>query len=185
MYPPPEQIVSAIRAGDPAGAELLYAGVSSVARARLRRMVDRQDLADRIHDVYVAVLESVQAGELRNPERLWGYVSVVAHRRGCMAIVESARERGRVDLDMAALIPDRTPTPEQAFSRAERAGLAGRVLRVLRPWERDILTRFYVRGQDSGSAAREMGMSPTQFRLNKSRAKSRFGTLGRGMLAAA
>ena len=49
-----------------------------------------------------------------------------------------------------------------------------RYLAVLPEKDREILTRFYVQGQSPEQIQRELNLSPTQFRLTKSRAKARF-----------
>jgi len=49
--------------------------------------------------------------------------------------------------------------------------------------DREILTRFYLQEQTQEEICAEMNLSDTQFRLLKSRAKARFGELGRKKLA--
>ena len=56
------------------------------------------------------------------------------------------------------------------------------VLRTLSPRHRDILARFYLQEQGEKEICKEMGLSETQFRLLKNRAKQRFGELGRQRL---
>ena len=45
--------------------------------------------------------------------------------------------------------------------------------------DREILTRFYLREQSQEQICEDMNLTETQFRLLKSRAKARFGELGR------
>ena len=59
------------------------------------------------------------------------------------------------------------------------------VLEEISVRDKEILTRFYLRGQTQGKICREMQLTETQFRLLKSRAKARFGELGRKRLAMA
>ncbi len=47
--------------------------------------------------------------------------------------------------------------------------------------DREILQRFYVDEQSQETICAEMGLTYNQFRLLKSRAKARFGDLGRRM----
>ena len=65
----------------------------------------------------------------------------------------------------------------------QRAELITRVLGELSPRDREILTRFYLREQSQDQICSEMDLTETQFRLLKSRAKARFGELGRKKLA--
>jgi DNA-directed RNA polymerase specialized sigma24 family protein len=54
-----------------------------------------------------------------------------------------------------------------------------RVLNSLPKRDREVLARFYLEEQAHGQICREMGLTETQFRLVKSRAKARFGELGK------
>lgn len=56
------------------------------------------------------------------------------------------------------------------------------VLRELSEKDREILTRFYLHEQTQEQICDDMELSDTQFRLLKSRAKNRFGELGRKKL---
>jgi DNA-directed RNA polymerase specialized sigma subunit len=58
------------------------------------------------------------------------------------------------------------------------------VLRSVSRRDREILDRFYVQEQTQEQICEEMGLSYNQFRLLKSRAKARFGELGRRLTAA-
>ncbi len=53
------------------------------------------------------------------------------------------------------------------------------ILRSISNRDREILTRFYLLEQTQQQICVEMQLSETQFRLLKSRAKARFGELGR------
>jgi DNA-directed RNA polymerase specialized sigma24 family protein len=59
------------------------------------------------------------------------------------------------------------------------------VLEEISTRDKEILTRFYLRGQSQEKICQEMRLTETQFRLLKSRAKARFGELGRKRLAVA
>lgn len=57
------------------------------------------------------------------------------------------------------------------------------VLEGISARDREILTRFYLHEQTQQQICDEMNLTETQFRLLKSRAKARFGELGRKKLA--
>ena len=63
------------------------------------------------------------------------------------------------------------------------AAMADAVLRSISVRDREILTRFYLMEETQEEICEEMNLSDTQFRLLKSRAKARFGELGRKRLA--
>jgi RNA polymerase sigma-70 factor (ECF subfamily) len=64
----------------------------------------------------------------------------------------------------------------------EKVDIMFEVLRDMSGRDRDILTRFYLYEQSQETISREMDLTPTQFRLLKSRAKARFAELGRKKL---
>ena len=55
-------------------------------------------------------------------------------------------------------------------------------LRDISNRDREILVRFYLREQPQTQICQEMGLSETQFRLLKSRAKARLGEIGKKMV---
>jgi putative toxin-antitoxin system antitoxin component (TIGR02293 family) len=61
----------------------------------------------------------------------------------------------------------------------ERRGLIETALAGLAGRDREILTRFFLHEETPEQICTEMGLTDTQFRLLKSRAKARFGELGR------
>jgi DNA-directed RNA polymerase specialized sigma subunit len=64
----------------------------------------------------------------------------------------------------------------------QRNQLIQRVLGELSKRDREILTRFYLYEQTQEQICAEMSLTETQFRLLKSRAKARFGELGKKKL---
>jgi len=71
--PPWSGLVEQIRNGDPSALEQMYHIFSTGIRFYLCRQLGPQDLDDRVHDVFLIVVQSIQKGELREPERLMGY----------------------------------------------------------------------------------------------------------------
>ena len=65
---------------------------------------------------------------------------------------------------------------------SEEEQLAVSVLKGISRRDREILTRFYLQEQTQEQICSEMKLSETQFRLLKSRAKARFGELGKRRL---
>jgi DNA-directed RNA polymerase specialized sigma subunit len=71
---------------------------------------------------------------------------------------------------------------EEAAILRQRIGLIRQVLGKLADRDKEILTRFYVDEQTPDQICSEMGLTETQYRLMKSRAKTRFGELGKKQL---
>lgn len=76
-----------------------------------------------------------------------------------------------------------TPSPELAQPEGRASEIARRVLDSVPRRDREILNRFYVLEQSEERICAEMGLKPDQFHLMKSRAKARFGELGKRIAA--
>lgn len=112
-----------------------------------------------------------------------GFVRTIARRQVAAHIDSAVHERReRADIDLGALIPDQATSPEQNLLHSESVELMQRILRGIPERDREILTRFYLQEQTQEQICAEMGLSETQFRLLKSRAKARFGSMGKRRL---
>jgi len=175
-----EVLVDGVRKGDAAAMEKLYGVFTRGLRFYICRRLGAQDLDDRVHDAFVVVVEAIQRGLLREPGRLMGFVRTVVNRQIAGHIDEAVHKRKEeVDLEIGARVADGRINPEGIVSNRECAELMKRVLGSLSARDREILTRFYLHEQPIEQICREMSLSETQFRLMKSRAKARFGELGK------
>ncbi len=177
------EMVENIRAGDQDAMTQLYATFGRGVRYYLSRQLGAQEIDDKVHDTFLVVLGAIQRGELREPERLMGYVRTVVRRLVATHIdrlVEERRER--MDLEDGFVMADERVDPERDMLRRQKVEIMEEVLHTISRRDREILTRFYLYEQSQEQICREMGMNDTQFRLLKSRAKQRFAELGRRRL---
>jgi RNA polymerase sigma factor (sigma-70 family) len=180
------ELVESIRSGDQNAMARLYDVFGKGIRYYLTRQLGAQDVDDKVHDTFLVVLGAIQRGELREPERLMGYVRTIVRRQVATHIdhlVEERRER--TDVEEGHLLADGRGTPEENAARQERVTIMRQVLQCISGRDREILTRFYLSEQTQEQICREMGLNDTQFRLLKSRAKARFAELGKRRLEAA
>jgi RNA polymerase sigma-70 factor (ECF subfamily) len=177
------RLVDLVRAGDAAGLEELYGIFARGVRFFLWRQVGPQDLDDKVHDVFLIITQSIQRGELREPERLMGYVRTIV-RRQVAAHIETAikSRRNHRPIELLPTLSDRRPDPERSAIAHESYEVAMRVLNGLPPRDREVLVRFYLREQTAEEICRDLELTETQFRLIKSRAKARYGKLGQRRL---
>jgi RNA polymerase sigma factor (sigma-70 family) len=178
-------VVEQIQAGNPAGQAILYDTLGAGARLFLkRRLPDSEDVEDRVHDVFVIVIDTIRRGELREPERLMGFVSTVLYRQLNAEIGRIVRTRKTdTDLDDGVVLRASDPSPEQTAITHQNIGLMRQLLSKLGARDLEILTRFYLREQPEDQIRKEMALTATQFTLVKSRAKARFSTLVHRRLA--
>jgi RNA polymerase sigma factor (sigma-70 family) len=176
--------VERIRAGDPAGEETLYRNLATGARLFLQRRLGTQDVDDRVHDLFVIVVETIRRGELREPERLMGFVRTVLNRQLSLEISRIVHTRQTsISLESAASLTTAEPTPEQQAAAHQKIALMRQILKKMSPREFEVLTRFYLRDHPPERIRKEMGLTETQFHLLKSRAKARLTALVQRKLA--
>jgi RNA polymerase sigma-70 factor, ECF subfamily len=168
-------LVTRIHKGDPTGLEDLYRIFSQGTRFYLCRQLGPQDVDDRVHDVFLIITQAIQRGDLREPERLMGYIRTVLRRHVASHIETIVHSRNNLtDMGSGSLLSDRSPDPERSAIRKQNIGIARRVLHSLRTRDREVLVRFYLQEQAADEICTALKLSPTQFRLIKSRAKTRF-----------
>lgn len=176
-------LVDRIRMSDTDGMEELYMLFSKGIRFYLCRQLGPQELDDKVHDTFVVVVQAIRRGELREPSRLMGFVRTIVRRQVAAHIDKVVHtRRDQIDLDSSARLADPQGNPEEKAMFSQRTDLINRVLGELSDRDREILTRFYLHEQSQDQICSEMVLSETQFRLLKSRAKARFGELGKKKL---
>lgn len=184
VYPAWSDLVERIRSGEEQAMEELYRVFSRGIRYYLCRHLGPQELDDKVHDSFLIVVQAIQNGNLREPERLMGFVRTVVRRQVAAYIDQAVQSRRDfADMEMGGRVPDQRQNPEQKAIQGEKAGIMLKVLRGISARDREILTRFYLYEQTQEQICAEMNLSETQFRLLKSRAKARFGQLGKRRLS--
>ena len=178
-------LVQRIRDGDTAALEELYGIFAKGIRYFLLRNLGPEDLDDKVHDCFLIVAQAIRNGDLREPERLMGYVRTVVKRQIAGSIdIAVQQRRTRVEFDDTLFsVSDWRDNPETTVMARQRAEIARKVLNGVSRRDREILNRFYVLEQSQEQICGEMGLSYNQFRLLKSRAKARFGELGKRVAA--
>ena len=178
------ELVDRISTGETDGLAELYGLFSKGIRFYLCRQLGPQELDDKVHDTFVVVVQAIRRGELREPQRLMGFVRTIVRRQVAAHIdrvVHTRREQ--MDMESTTRIADPCENPEETAMFRQRSDLIKRVLDELSKRDREILTRFYLNEQGQDQICSEMALTDTQFRLLKSRAKARFGELGKKKLA--
>jgi RNA polymerase sigma-70 factor (ECF subfamily) len=176
-------LVTRIQRGDDSGMEDLYRLFSRGIRFYLCRQLGMQELDDKVHDTFLIVVQAIKRGDLREPERLMGFVRTVVRRQVAAHIdhvVHSRRDE--LHLDVGVRVADGGRNPEQTMAFQQKVDFMLEILNELSERDREILTRFYLDEQTQEEICQDMNLTETQFRLLKSRAKARFGELGKRRL---
>lgn len=177
-------VVDQIRHSDPAGEEALYQNLLSGARLFLQRRLGTTDVDDKVHNLFLTIVESIRSGEIREPERLMGFVRTVLYRQLSLEVSRLVKSRETTSgIEAVAQAASSERTPEQQALDGEKIALMKQVLREMSDRDFEVLTRSYLREQTAERICADMALTPTQFQLLKSRAKARLSELMQRKLA--
>lgn len=171
------ELVRRIASGDPAAEAELVERFSRAVSFLLRRLARDEAMAEDLYqETFRLVIEKVRAGELREAERLPGFVSSMARN----LFLGSARRGGRRqkwqgDPEAAETAPGPTPGQLARLLAQERAAIVRRVLAELKnDRDREILSRYYIADQDKEDICRDLDLSDLHFNRVLFRARQRY-----------
>jgi RNA polymerase sigma-70 factor (ECF subfamily) len=170
----PGAIIGLILAGDSRGEEMLYSVLTKGLRYLALRKVGFEQADECVHATFIALLEKLKAGALREPAALFKYARVILERK--FGAIYDERRKYPTDVDfetIAATRPNEAPTPYQDLEKAMKTKMMEQGLGALRPREREILVRFYLQEQSREQIRNEMNLTETQYRLFKTRTKQK------------
>jgi RNA polymerase sigma-70 factor (ECF subfamily) len=169
-------IVQRIIAGDSeAEAEVVrrYArGVSVIIERIIRSQTASDDVSQ---DTFKIVLAKIRSGDLRQPERLSGFVCSVA-RNAAIDYVRRARYAQKREVsDDAEHIADSAPSPLDEILKQERARVVRQIISELKiDRDRVLLLRYYIAEEEKDRICEDLHMTRAQFNNVISRATARF-----------
>jgi RNA polymerase sigma-70 factor, ECF subfamily len=177
-------VVDQIRQGHPAGEEALYQNLRSGARLFLQRRLGTPDVDDKVHDLFLIIVDAIRRGDLREPERLMGFVRTVLYRQLNLEVSRIVKNRETTSrIETVAEPSDSALTPEQQALAREKIALMKQMLREMSNRDFEVLTRAYLLEQPGERICEDMDLTATQFQLLKSRAKARLSELMQRKLA--
>src|SRR5258708_1293356 len=86
-------LVERIKTSGTEGMAELYELFSKGIRFYLCRQLGPQELDDKVHDTFVVVVQAIRRGELREPERLMGFVRTIVRRQVAAHIDRGVHDR--------------------------------------------------------------------------------------------
>lgn len=171
------ELVPRIKEGERQAMEELYALHRKGLDGALRLLGDQK--VDHVHDTFLEFVDAIRKDTLRDPTRVMGFARVIGRRKAWHTIEVWNRERTN-EADLGEFQPREThQSTEEMLLAEERQLIAKRALAQLPSTAREILERFYILEQSKEQICCEMGLTETQFRLAKSRAKAAFARDGR------
>ncbi len=173
-------LVRRIQGGDAAAESELVTRFSRGLLLMLRRLVRDPALADDLHqETFALVLGKIRRGEVREPERLAGFIRSAARN---LFIADRRKEARYSSLDGggeegegARPEPaDRGPAPLDRFLAEEEARQVRRLLDELRfDRDRQLLLRFYVSDDSREEICAALEIEPERFHQVLFRARER------------
>jgi len=170
-------LVRRIVSGEPAAEAELVDRFSRALSFLLRRLT-RDDTAaeDLYQETFRLVIEKVRNGELREPERLPGFVSSMARNLFLGSVRRGGRrQKWQGDSEAAETAPDPAPGQLARLLAKERAMAVRGVLAELKnDRDRAILSRYYISGEDKEDICRDLELSDLHFNRVLFRARQRY-----------
>jgi RNA polymerase sigma-70 factor, ECF subfamily len=169
----PRELAVRIQAGEPkAEVELIerYSRGVSIIVGRIAR--DFALVDDLCQETFRLVLEKVRGGELREPERLSGFVCGVARNLA----IEQVRQPQRMQpLEAGSPLTDPKRDPLDELLAQEQIKAVRQVLQEMKELrDREILRRFYLMEEEKDSLCAVFGISSLHFNRVLYRARERF-----------
>jgi RNA polymerase sigma-70 factor (ECF subfamily) len=135
----------------------------------------RPEAEDLFQDTFRTALEKLRRGELREPEKLPGFLAGIARSLAIEHYRKAARRR--TEPDSEALLGVTAPGSGQLGQLLDRenAGLVRRVVQELNnARDREILLRFYIAEEDKDRISADYGLTGLQFNRVLHRARQRY-----------
>jgi len=169
-------LVSRIMTGDgQAEAELVERYSRGVTFVISRETGGASAADDLYQETFRIALEKIRRGDLREPEKLSGFVLGIARNLVIDYFRRAARQESLTEIDEAAPVSYPAPSQLDELLRKEQAALVRRVIDEL-PSERDrqALFRFYIAEEEKESICADLGLTGVHFNRVLHRARERY-----------
>jgi RNA polymerase sigma-70 factor, ECF subfamily len=170
-------LVHRIVSGDPAAEAELVRRFGRALSFLIRRLTRDETVAEDLYqETFRLVIEKVRGGELREPERLPGFVSSLARNLFLGAVRRSGRrQKWQGDPEAAQVAPDPAPGQLAGLLARERGAAVRRVLEELKnDRDREILSRYYIADERKEDICRDLDLSDLHFNRVLFRARQRY-----------
>lgn len=176
------ELLEEIRSGSTKGMAEAWSVFEIQIRNKLRGELGNYQLADRTMETFIVVLEALQnkTFHVRDPDALRGLVGTIVHRKIFHYIAGIVVDRKSFSSNQSdCQVESSEQNPEILAGQREKSDFVQAVLAAMRKNQAEVLRRFYLAGQTKEQIQKEMGMTPTSFRLLKSRSLKEFIVIGR------
>ncbi len=132
-------------------------------------------IEDLSHDTFRIALEKIRHSDVREPERLSGFITGVARNVAIEYVRRMRRTLSQEEIGSAEHIRDPQPDPFEQLLRKERIEIVRQVISQLNvERDREVLFRYYIAEEDKDRISADLGLTSLQFNSVISRALKRF-----------
>jgi len=169
-------LVCRIRGGDRQAETELVERYNCAVMSIIRRALGNSTAADDLYqETFCIILEKIREGDVREPEKLSGFVCGVARNQVIKYFQRAARQERLTEPGEAVSLPHPAHDQLEELLRKESAGIVRQILKEMTS-ERDIqaLFRFYLAEDDKEQICADLGLTNLQFNLVLHRARERY-----------
>jgi len=140
------------------------------------RIVSNESVVDDLfQETFRIVLEKLRDGEVREPERLSGFICSVARNLAIDSVRKMRRARDQEEIGNAEQIRDPQADQFAALLQKERAAIVRQVIDELKvERDREVLFRYYIAEEDKEQICADLKLSSRQFNSVRFRALNRY-----------
>ena len=169
------ELVASIVSGEPGADDELVRRYSRGVSLVLRHAAsDRFVAEDLFQETFRICLDKLRRGDLREAERLSGFICSVARNLVISHFRHSARTAKSAAIELPESLADASPDQLSVMLENEKAKIARQVLEELNSRDRELLRRFYVDGEDKEQICTDLGLSSLHFNRVLYRARERY-----------
>jgi RNA polymerase sigma-70 factor (ECF subfamily) len=174
------QLVARILAGEKtAESELVQQYSRGVSIILNRATGDRSLSEDLSQETFQLTLEKIRRGEVREPEKLSGFICSLARNLATDHYRRSPRSELVADPEAVELIAESAPSQLDRVLQAEKSKRVRQLLGELSERDREILQRFYIEEEDKDRICADLKLSSLHFNRVLHRARERYRELHR------
>jgi RNA polymerase sigma-70 factor, ECF subfamily len=169
-------LVSRIRRGDKQAEAQLVERYSRAVMIIIRRGVNDAASVDDLHqETLWIVLKKIRRGDVREPDRLSGFVCSVAKNLVIKYFRDTVRQEHLTETKEAMFLAHPAPDPFEELMQKEEADLVRQILNEM-PNERDrqVLFRFYIAEDEKEQICADLGLTSMRLNLVLHRARERY-----------
>lgn len=164
-------LVSRIRAGSKAAIGDLYSQLLPGMKAYIKRRIG-SEYEDILQESFLILLQAIESGAMQNPSALRPYLCTVMSRT-CKVAYRNPRQLELEDTHAQVNGSGTVEELSKQFERAAKRACITDALDRIPERMRIVIEKCFLEEKSNEQVKEELGLTETQFRITKSRAKSR------------